>query len=48
MTQNLTKKPYTSPQLVEYGDLGTLIRANPAGMGMNDGVAMKKGQFKTG
>ncbi len=48
MNDPQNKKPYVAPQLIEYGDLGTLIRANPVGIGKNDGAVMKKGQFKTG
>lgn len=43
-----TKKPYVAPTLIEYGDLGTLIRVSQTGIGKNDGKATMKGQFKTG
>jgi len=48
MTEKKLKKPYHPPQLIEYGSLGTLIRGNPNPNGSFDGVAMKKGRFKTG
>ena len=49
--QTPARKPYRAPKLIEYGDLGTLIRTNPGGIGMPDGgggTGMMKGQFKTG
>jgi hypothetical protein len=38
-------KPYTSPRLVDYGDIREITRATGGTLGMNDGGA---GKDKTG
>lgn len=42
------RKPYNPPKLIEYGDLGRLIRGNPDGLGNKDGSGTKTQSFKTG
>lgn len=39
------RKPYTSPRLVDYGDIREITRATGGTLGMNDGGA---GKDKTG
>lgn len=41
------RKRYVAPRLIEYGDLGRLIRSNPTGTGQFDGDGGKTGQYKT-
>lgn len=43
-----TRKPYSAPQLIEYGNLGQLIRANNQGAVADGKTGGKTKVFKSG